>query len=82
MAIRQRSATKVMATYLILCAIAFLMLFPLLWLIGTSFKSPTEDIFTFPPQIFPSQPTLRTLLQFGQPILLGCIYTIVRSWHS
>ncbi len=57
MAIRQRSATKVMATYIILCAIAFLMLFPLLWLIGTSFKSPTEDIFTFPPQIFPSQPT-------------------------
>jgi len=57
MAIRQRSATKVMATYFILCAIAFLMLFPLLWLIGTSFKSPTEDIFTFPPQIFPSQPT-------------------------
>ena len=34
------------------------MLFPLFWLIGTSFKSPTEDIFSFPPQILPSQPTL------------------------
>lgn len=57
MAIRQKSAAKVIVTYLLLCAIAFLMLFPLLWLIGTSFKSPTEDIFTFPPQIFPQQPT-------------------------
>ena len=57
MAIKQRSTTKVIGTYLVLCAIAFLMLFPLLWLIGTSFKSPAEDIFSFPPQIFPSQPT-------------------------
>ena len=57
MAIKQRSTAKVIGTYLVLCAIAFLMLFPLLWLIGTSFKSPGEDIFTFPPQIFPSQPT-------------------------
>jgi len=53
----QKSIVKVIVTYLILSAIALLMLFPLLWLIGTSFKSPTEDIFTFPPQIFPSQPT-------------------------
>ena len=57
MAIKQRSTAKVIGTYLVLCAIAFLMLFPLLWLIGTSFKSPGEYIFTFPPQIFPSQPT-------------------------
>ncbi|MEL6927005.1 MAG: carbohydrate ABC transporter permease [Cyanobacteria bacterium J06600_6] len=57
MAIRQKSATKLIVTYFLLCAIAFLMLFPLLWLIGTAFKSPTEDIFTFPPQIFPRQPT-------------------------
>lgn len=51
------SSIKVIGTYLILSAIACLMLFPLLWLIGTSFKSPSEDIFTFPPQIFPRQPT-------------------------
>ena len=57
MAIRHKSAAKLLVTYFLLCAIAFLMLFPLLWLIGTAFKSPTEDIFTFPPQIFPTQPT-------------------------
>ena len=52
-----RNLVAKIGTYLILSAIAFLMLFPLLWLIGTAFKSPAEDIFSFPPQIFPSQPT-------------------------
>lgn len=57
MANRQNSVIRRVGMYLVLSAIAFLMLFPLLWLIGTSFKSPTEDIFAFPPQLFPSQPT-------------------------
>ncbi|MEL6441313.1 MAG: carbohydrate ABC transporter permease [Cyanobacteria bacterium J06621_8] len=55
---KQRSIAKVLGTYLSLCAIALLMLFPLLWLLGTSFKSPAEDIFNFPPQLLPQQPTL------------------------
>ncbi len=57
MATRQKSTASIIGTYLLLIAIACLMLFPLLWLVGTSFKSPTEDIFTFPPQILPRQPT-------------------------
>jgi putative chitobiose transport system permease protein len=52
-----KSKFKVFFTYLLLTGIAVLMLFPLLWLIGTSFKSPAEDIFSFPPQLLPSQPT-------------------------
>lgn len=62
MANRQNSVTRTVGMYLFLSAIAFLMLFPLLWLIGTSFKSPTENIFTFPPQIFPSQPTFNNFV--------------------
>ena len=45
------------ANYLLLTGIAILMLFPLLWLIGTAFKSPTENIFSFPPQLLPAEPT-------------------------
>jgi putative chitobiose transport system permease protein len=45
--------------YLLLSAIALAMLFPLLWLVGTSLKSPTEDIFSFPPRLIPQQPTLQ-----------------------
>lgn len=45
--------------YVLLGAIAVAMLIPLVWLVSTSLKSPTEDIFQFPPQLLPSQPTLQ-----------------------
>ena len=57
MAIAKKSIGKAIGTYLLLSAIACLMLFPLLWLISTSFKSAGEDIFSFPPQLIPAQPT-------------------------
>lgn len=53
-------------TYGLLGAIALLMLFPLLWLVSTSLKSPTEDIFQFPPQLLPSQPTLNNYVRVWQ----------------
>ncbi|MCP2728759.1 carbohydrate ABC transporter permease [Limnofasciculus baicalensis] len=52
--------------YVGLSAIAFMMLFPLIWLIGTSLKSPTENIFSFPPQLLPSQPTLGNFIKVWQ----------------
>jgi putative chitobiose transport system permease protein len=59
------------------------MLFPLLWLIGTSFKSPTEDIFSFPPQILPTQPTFDNFITvwqtepFGQYLANSSIVAIL-----
>lgn len=44
--------------YLLLGTIAVAMLIPLLWLVSTAFKSAGEDIFQFPPQFLPTQPTL------------------------
>ncbi|MDY7013834.1 MAG: carbohydrate ABC transporter permease [Cyanobacteriota bacterium] len=49
---------QILGTYAVLSAIALVMLFPLLWLFGTSLKSPAENIFGFPPQLLPRQPTL------------------------
>lgn len=49
---------KYLWRYLFLSAIALFMLFPLVWLVSTSLKSPTEDIFGFPPRLFPIHPTL------------------------
>ena len=57
--------------YLLLSIIALLMLFPLLWLIGTSLKSPTEDIFSFPPQLIPTQPTLENFQKVWQTYPFG-----------
>jgi putative chitobiose transport system permease protein len=44
--------------YLMLGAIAVVMLTPMLWLVSTAFKGPAEDLFIFPPQLIPQQPTL------------------------
>jgi putative chitobiose transport system permease protein len=55
---KQQLKFKIIGNYLILIIIALLMLFPLFWLISTSLKSPTENVFSFPPQLLPKQPTL------------------------
>lgn len=52
--------------YCLLAAIGLLMLFPLLWLVSTSLKSPAENIFQFPPQLLPSQPTLANYVRVWQ----------------
>lgn len=64
--IKQKQISQLIGTYLLLSAIALVMLFPLLWLVGTSFKSPTEDIFSFPPQLIPQEPTLNNFVTVWQ----------------
>ena len=74
---------NIISTYLLLSTIAILMLFPLLWLVGTAFKSPTEDIFSFPPQLFPNQPTLENFTTvwstypFGQYLTNSVVVAIL-----
>ncbi len=55
--IRQQQLQTI-GLYLLLSLIAILMLLPLLWLISTALKSPTEDIFQIPPRLLPEHPTL------------------------
>ncbi|OKH19408.1 carbohydrate ABC transporter permease [[Limnothrix rosea] IAM M-220] len=57
---------KLIGTYLLLAAIALVMLFPLLWLFSTALKSPTENIFSFPPQLIPASPTLENFVTVWQ----------------
>lgn len=67
----QKSKLKTLGMYGVLGLISLLMLFPLLWLISTSLKSSAENIFQFPPQLLPSQPTLHNFIQVLQPDPLG-----------
>jgi putative chitobiose transport system permease protein len=53
-------------TYGILIAIAIVMLLPLLWLLSTALKSTSENIFQFPPQLLPAQPTLQNFVRVWQ----------------
>jgi putative chitobiose transport system permease protein len=69
--------------YILLSAIALVMLFPLFWLISTSLKSSAENIFAFPPQLFPSQPTIENYIEvwktnpFSQYLWNSCIVAIL-----
>lgn len=57
---------RVGALYGTLGAIALAMLLPLLWLVSTSFKSGSEDLFQFPPQFIPQAPTLDNFIRVWQ----------------
>jgi putative chitobiose transport system permease protein len=64
---KQRSQVwRSFLNYGVLSAIAVFMLIPLVWLVSTSFKSPSEDIFQFPPQLLPSQPTIDNFVTVWQ----------------
>jgi putative chitobiose transport system permease protein len=66
MAVNRKSKTflpRNLLRYVVLCAIAVLTVAPLLWLVSTAFKSPTENIFRFPPQFIPAQPTFENFIK-------------------
>ena len=55
---RPRSPLASALQLALLLLIALAMLVPLFWLVSTSLKGPAEDIFTTPPALLPSQPSL------------------------
>jgi len=57
---------KTVALYALLGAIALIMLLPLIWLVSTAFKAPTENIFEFPPRFWPQSPTLQNFVTVWQ----------------
>jgi putative chitobiose transport system permease protein len=67
----KNSRIQTLVIYIILGAIAIVMLFPLLWLISTALKSPTENIWQSPPQLLPSQPTLENFSRVWQSLPFG-----------
>ena len=74
---------KRVGTYLLLIAIALIMLLPLIWLVSTAFKSADENIFEFPPQFLPATPTLQNFVTvwqqnpFGQYFLNSIIVAVL-----
>ena len=59
---------------ILLLVLALAMLLPLIWLVSTSLKGPAEDIFTSPPALLPSQPSLEAYRRlFSDNPMLGYI---------
>ncbi len=57
------SMIKSIARYALLLAIAILFIGPFLWLLSTAMKSGSENIFAYPPQFIPSEPTLNNFVR-------------------
>lgn len=53
---------KKILTYLMLTLLAVISIGPFLWLLSTALKSPTEDIFAYPPVLMPNSPTLQNFV--------------------
>ncbi|PHJ63244.1 sugar ABC transporter permease [Nostoc linckia z18] len=67
----KKSRSQTLLMYTLLGAIALVMLFPLLWLISTALKSPTENILQSPPQLLPASPTLDNFSRVWQSLPFG-----------
>jgi putative chitobiose transport system permease protein len=64
---RSRSeGLRLVLTYGLLIIIAIVMLLPLLWLMSTAIKAPSENIFQFPPRLLPEHPTLQNFVRVWQ----------------
>ncbi|PLR95992.1 sugar ABC transporter permease [Bacillus sp. T33-2] len=53
-----KKAIKLITTYTLLLFITVLTVGPFLWLVATSLKSGSENIFQYPPKFIPENPTL------------------------
>lgn len=57
---------RTLILYGVLLLIALVMVFPMLWLVSTSFKGPTENLLAAPPQLIPRDPTFNNYRQVWQ----------------
>jgi len=62
---------KVFATWAGLLALAVLTVGPFLWLLVTALKGGGENIFAYPPSLWPAQPTLDNFRQVWEAVPFG-----------
>ena len=67
----------VLMRYALMVLIMALTIGPFLWQLSTSLKGPMEDIYSFPPDLVPADPTLAN---YGE--VMRTIPVISYAWHS
>jgi putative chitobiose transport system permease protein len=72
----QASGRAVALQLSLLIVLALVVLLPLVWLVSTSLKGPAENIFTSPPALLPSQPSLAA---YGQLFTANPMLTYLRN---
>jgi len=75
--ITKPSLTALILKYVALAAVLVVMVFPFVWQLSTSFKGVGEDIYGFPPNLIPSDPTLNNYAE-----VFRTIPVLSYAWHS
>lgn len=57
--------------YIILTSVAIVTVFPFLWIFFTSFKGPTDAVYSVPPQLFPHDPTFENYTRVWDLLPVG-----------
>jgi putative chitobiose transport system permease protein len=57
--------------YVVLVLVALVTIGPFLWLMSTALKSGAENIFSYPPQLLPQQPTLSNFTEVWNTVPFG-----------
>lgn len=63
--------------YVLLTVVLLLVIGPFVWQLSTSFKGPDDDLYTFPPNLIPTDPTIENYIKVTDLIP---VYTY--AWHS
>jgi putative chitobiose transport system permease protein len=60
--------------YTVLSLVAVVTVFPFVWVLFTSFKGPTDPIFSVPPQLIPHNPTIENYLRVWRLLPVAQFY--------
>jgi putative chitobiose transport system permease protein len=70
-----RQTVQNIALYIILACVAAVTVFPFLWVFFTSFKGPTDAIYSVPPQLIPHEPTLANYIRVWNFLPVGRFFS-------
>ena len=69
-AVLQRTVQNI-GLYIILTCVAIVTVFPFLWVFFTSFKGPSDAIYSVPPQLIPHEPTFANYIRVWNFLPVG-----------
>ena len=70
----KRLKPKVILSYLALTLVVILAVGPFLWLLSTALKSDGENLFQYPPQFIPAEPTLANFIDIFSKVPMAAYF--------
>jgi putative chitobiose transport system permease protein len=71
------TASGLVVRYVLLAVVLLIVIGPFVWELSTSFKGPADDIYNFPPNIVPRDPTVQNYTK-----VTDFVPVYLYAWHS